>query len=508
MPASRGAFDSAYEAAKQGLTRWLGSAREAVMAPWRRFRAAPNPEAIYATVPAWQADVDRILAALTPALREGWAAAHLPGDYDPQDPYIQANLALTRNLLVRIPDEVHAMVVAAILEGSNNAESTEQIARRVDDILTFTGSENWNHRAQVIAQTETNRHFNGSMLAHGLLREKAGEAGLSKRWDTVMDGKERKAHELANDDVQPLGQPFIVDGEALLFPGDPTGSPSNVINCVPGSTIITAHKVIAAYRFLWTGSLITVIGERGLRFTVSPNHPVLTELGWVAACDLQKGDSFIGTSFGDAPTRTSPDVQSGPTEAEEIFKTLVGVAHRQRVNGLSVNFYGDRPDGDVDVVLAHRPLSFGLKAADLDHFSQFCFTCADAPASPLSSLHQFTIGSRNATNCSMRFGDLVSPLLNRHQVPLHGFGLGLASKRNAIHLQPATDCLPTDAKVLGESINGPSHQVFLDKVIDVTVNTISTTHLYTFQTNSGIYLANGIVSHNCRCSLRLEKAGR
>lgn len=231
MSASRDGEASVFRAAKEGLTRWLGRAREVVMAPWRQFQAPPNPQALASTKPLWQAQVDRILAALTPAQIEGWAAADLPGDYEPNDPFIQANLALTYNLLVRIPDEVHAMVVSAILEGTQRGESTEQIASRVDDILTFTGSENWDHRAQVIAQTETNRHFNGSMLAHGLLREKAGDSSLIKRWDTVMDNKERLAHELANDQPQPLNQPFIVDDEPLLFPGDPTGSPSNVINC-------------------------------------------------------------------------------------------------------------------------------------------------------------------------------------------------------------------------------------------------------------------------------------
>jgi hypothetical protein len=231
VPASRGAEDSVYQAARDGLVKWLGRAREVVMAPWRQYKAAPNPVAIASTKPLWQEEVDRILPALTPAQREGWAAAHLPGDFDPQDPFIRANLALTHNLLVRIPDEVHAMVVAAILEGAQRAESTEQIANRVDDILTFTGSENWDNRARVIAQTETNRHFNGSMLAHGLSRQQAGDSSLMKRWDTVMDGKERLAHQLANNDVQPLNQPFIVDGEELLFPGDPTGKASNVINC-------------------------------------------------------------------------------------------------------------------------------------------------------------------------------------------------------------------------------------------------------------------------------------
>ena len=201
------------------------------MAPWRQFRAMPNPVAIASTVPLWREQVDRILPALTPAQREGWAAAHLVGEFEPDDPFIRANIALTHNLLVRIPDEVHAMVVSAILEGSQRAESTEQIARRVDDILTFTGSENWENRAKVIAQTESNRHFNGSMLAHGLLREQAGDSSLMKRWDTIMDGKERRAHELANNQTQSLKQPFIVGGEELLFPGDPGGKPSNVINC-------------------------------------------------------------------------------------------------------------------------------------------------------------------------------------------------------------------------------------------------------------------------------------
>jgi len=201
------------------------------MAPWRRFKATPDPTAIAATVPVWQAQVDRILKALTPAQIEGWSAAHLPGDYDPQDPYIQANLALTYNLLVRIPDEVHSMVVSAILEGTNRGETTEQIAQRVDDILTYTGSENWPNRAQVIAQTETNRHFNGSMLAHGLLQEKNGAQGLIKRWDTQMDGKERVEHRDANNQTRPLNQPFDVGDQPLLFPGDPTGAPWNVINC-------------------------------------------------------------------------------------------------------------------------------------------------------------------------------------------------------------------------------------------------------------------------------------
>jgi hypothetical protein len=231
MPASRDSEDSVFRAAKEGLTRWLGRARDAVMTPWRQFKAPPNPDAIASTVPVWQAQVDRILQALTPAQIEGWAAAHLPGNYDPQDPYIQANLALTHNLLVRIPDEVHSMVVGAILEGSNRGEPMKQIAGRVDDILTFTGSENWESRSRVIAITESTRHRNSSLLAHGLLSEKNGRQDISKQWDTTMDNKERPAHRDANDQVRSLGQPFIVDDVPMMFPGDPLAPPELVCGC-------------------------------------------------------------------------------------------------------------------------------------------------------------------------------------------------------------------------------------------------------------------------------------
>lgn len=228
---SDGAEEEVRRAAERGLKRWLKKAKDAVMAPWRRFKAQPNPDALRATVPEWQAEVDRILQALTPAAREGWMAADLPGEFDINDPYIQTNLAITKNLLVRIPNEVHARVVAAILEGVNAGEPMERIVQRVQDVLDYTGSEDWPGRAKVIAQTEVNRHFNSSMLAHGLLRERQGVGGLQKRWDTRMDGKERPAHHAADNQVRPLMQPFLVGGEELMFPVDPRGTPSNVINC-------------------------------------------------------------------------------------------------------------------------------------------------------------------------------------------------------------------------------------------------------------------------------------
>lgn len=59
---------------------------------------------------------------------------------------------------------------------------------------------------------------------------------LFKRWRInhgtgIDDGRVRPAHLVADGQEVPEGEPFIVDGELLMFPGDPKGSPENVINC-------------------------------------------------------------------------------------------------------------------------------------------------------------------------------------------------------------------------------------------------------------------------------------
>lgn len=229
--ASRESEESVFKAAASGLRRWLKAVRDKVMTPWRSFKAQPDASAVYATVPIWQAEVDRIMAALTPALQEGWVGANLPGSYDPKDPYIQSALAMTRNLLLRIPDEVHALIIAQIMAGADAGESIEQIAHRVDNVLSYTGSENWENRSRVISITESTRHRNSAMLAHALSDPRQQTRGLMKRWDTNMDGRERPAHHEADRQIVPLRQPFIVGGETLLYPGAPEGTPDNVCGC-------------------------------------------------------------------------------------------------------------------------------------------------------------------------------------------------------------------------------------------------------------------------------------
>lgn len=57
------------------------------------------------------------------------------------------------------------------------------------------------------------------------------EDDLLKEWISALDERTRPAHAAANGQIKPFKQPFIVDGENLQRPADPSGSAGNVINC-------------------------------------------------------------------------------------------------------------------------------------------------------------------------------------------------------------------------------------------------------------------------------------
>lgn len=85
-------------------------------------------------------------------------------------------------------------------------------------------------KAARIVRTEGNRLLNAGALAHSYDLEKQGFE-TEKMWDATLDSATRPPHGEADGQIVSVKEPFIVDGEELMFPGDPAGSEGNVINC-------------------------------------------------------------------------------------------------------------------------------------------------------------------------------------------------------------------------------------------------------------------------------------
>jgi SPP1 gp7 family putative phage head morphogenesis protein len=126
------------------------------------------------------------------------------------------------NKLSGVPQDVFDRIKSAVETGLDKGESIEKLSDRLRSEFNALGKD----RARVIAMTET-------ASAYGAARQEAMEqSGVEfKKWLTSGAATVRPAHAAANGQTVRVDEPFEVGGESLEGPGDPNGSPGNVINC-------------------------------------------------------------------------------------------------------------------------------------------------------------------------------------------------------------------------------------------------------------------------------------
>lgn len=212
--------DALYRRVLGGLTRFLDKVRELINAAFNRFRTNPSPAVVFEATPIWRKAVDDVVDFLKDMVR---------GSDD--DPIVLTQLDFTRNLLKGIPDEVYRLVLREVIAGATNGETPEQMTERVDKVLDASGSERWSGRARVIAATESTRAWNAGLYASGLKVQQGNRRPLYKEWLAHDDDRVRPTHHEADGQRVLLSQPFQVGTALLMFPGDATGPPDEVIAC-------------------------------------------------------------------------------------------------------------------------------------------------------------------------------------------------------------------------------------------------------------------------------------
>ncbi len=113
----------------------------------------------------------------------------------------------------------------AITVGLANNKTPREIAK---DILLRVGGAVGQRRAMTIARTETHGAAQGALLDSAM---EDSEALGTKEWISTNDDRTRPDHVEVNGQQVHINEKFKVGGESLAFPGDPSGSPENIINC-------------------------------------------------------------------------------------------------------------------------------------------------------------------------------------------------------------------------------------------------------------------------------------
>lgn len=133
-------------------------------------------------------------------------------------------LVISNSNIQGINQVTQRKLAASLLDGLKKEEALNDLVKRVQDQLGNNRS-----RALSIARTQTAGAV-GSGRHAGF-----GHTGVElKGWVTSHDEQVRKAHKNAEKEYAKgigVNEYFWVGGEKLLHPGDPHGTPGNIINC-------------------------------------------------------------------------------------------------------------------------------------------------------------------------------------------------------------------------------------------------------------------------------------
>lgn len=123
-------------------------------------------------------------------------------------------------------DALRAAIDESLAEGIAAGESVPKLSARVQDACDGVYDDMRETRATMIARTETMASVNfGQQIVY------EDEGVQRKAWLATPDSDTRDAHADADGMTVGIHEAFSVGGEELEYPGDPSGSAGNVINC-------------------------------------------------------------------------------------------------------------------------------------------------------------------------------------------------------------------------------------------------------------------------------------
>ncbi len=306
---------------------------------------------------------------------------------------------------------------------------------------------------------------------------------------------------------------------------------SSEYDCVIGETLVDSpSRIERAYSRPYSGDLITINTAAGHELTGTPNHPVLTDQGWVGLGFLGEGNYVVSRRLvQNKSSGTNPDVTQGPTPITDVASSLAlaQTSRTERHVTVPMDFHGDATDGYVDVVTADGLFHDRFGSAGLDPLFEFQGGGRNLEQPKLMSrgafIHRGVTAlaplvpdlrrqTEFAESFSVGFG--VDPLLTSRfgsgdelgfprRVVTAGeserlcFGDG--SDRDAAGGHFSLQAIHADADALG-GIHDPhfAADVALDRVVKIrSADGGRGRHVYNLQTGDNWYYTNGIISHNC-----------
>jgi len=376
--------------------------------------------------------------------------------------------------------------------------------QKVERDIARTRNRMLRERAATVARTEIIASRNQGTLNGWQVAQAAGELGPQAKKVWIASNPCEICEAIVKEGPVDLNEPFISPKQG----NRPLMSPPAHPRCLPGSALVSSrHRITATSERAYEGDLVVIRTSAGDRLAVTPNHPVLTPTGWKPAGTVQVGDDVVGGRFGDASgaSGVDDDQQDAPSTIEEVARSF-GVSPSSstvEVPTASEDFHGDGMDGQIAVVRADRLLADGLKVPLLEQAEQALLMVRDAGEVSLACLGELLQGLQrgfSTTGSGVSGANQALPFCGwcgRHPV---GHGRRAVTRLDLGLQESTSDDAATHADPFSDPLLALAREVATDKVVSVDVQSFHG-QVFNLETVGGWYVSDGIVTHNCRCSM-------
>ncbi len=386
---------------------------------------------------------------------------------------------------------------------------TQTIIRQIDEI--------WQER---VAENATSGEIRGALI--DLLDNTPDRADLMARTMTIWaynEGAVAGYHDAGVERMQWLagedeltcetcaeldGQFGDVDG---FFPGGYDHPPAHP-NCLLGGQAVVSPGYFVAALFAWyDGLAVELCLADGRRLAVTANHLLPTRDGFAAAQSLRKGDYVLDGSGVQRIIAANPNDYQREAAIDDVIRA------RSKTRGMMAcavpaaaeYLHGDggRVDGDIHVIRTDGLLRGTGESARLQECQQTKFASADADApefarqSVLDSVfRRVALASDRIMGCrreSLAFARRGAGHSQKH-------GPRAVALDNAHLTQAVDNRAARSAEQLGKLLDGLTGLIRPLEVVKVNLFSFHGL-VYDLQSTSSLYIANGILSSNCRCDV-------
>lgn len=323
-------------------------------------------------------------------------------------------------------------------------------------------------RCKFIARQET------ALLTTAFKKAQYQQYGIDKYiWRTMGDHKVRESHDRLDGKVIDWNNPPIVDEKTGRR--DHAG---NDFNCFIGETPVSTIGIpIRSYNRHYIGKII-VIDIGSVRIKSTPNHPILTERGWVPAQFINNTDKVFQRLSSNHVNIFTNEINNRFITIKEIHDFFTISYPTIRIDGTNVQFHNDGiVDQKVNVVSMDSSLLNETNIIFPKNISENIFTNSDPNFSLFKSFGRSCDAFNfrfNTDSRSMTGFNLISSSSFIHARPFQLFSGTLITDNNRIYFQNFSDTSPTRIELTGNEIFTIARNIrgndFLDRKISSIIN--------------------------------------